>query len=96
MRATSYIFGVTCIMQTVLLAGCDTTGMTRVEEDFGNSVRHMVRVQTYNPDAAAHPSTEPPTEMDGERAGMVLDTYRSEVGKPAEVDKPLIVNIGNN
>jgi type IV pilus biogenesis protein CpaD/CtpE len=82
-------------MQTVLLAGCDTTGMTRLEEDFGNSVRHMVRVQTYNPEAAERPSTEPPTEMDGERAGAVLEAYRTEVGKPGEVDKPLIINVGN-
>jgi len=82
-------------MQSVLLGGCDTTGMTRTEEDFGNSVRHMVRMQTYNPDASLRPSTEPPTEMDGQRAGTVLETYRTEVGKPAEVQKPLVINVGN-
>jgi hypothetical protein len=94
MRAKPYIIAITCIMQGALLAGCDTTGMTRTEEDFGNSVRHMVRMQTYNPDASARPSTEPPTEMDGERAGAVLESYRTEIGKPADVDKPIVINVG--
>jgi len=81
-------------MQGALLTGCDTTGMSRTEEDFGNSVRHMVRVQTYNPAASSHPSTEPPTEMDAARAGAVLETYRTEVGKPADVSKPIVINVG--
>ncbi len=95
MRAKHYVIGLISVMQSLLLAGCDTTGMTRTEEDFGNSVRHMVEVQTYNPEAARRPSSEPPTEMDGERAGAVLETYRTEIGKPAEVDKPIVINVGN-
>jgi type IV pilus biogenesis protein CpaD/CtpE len=94
MRARHYVIGLSCIMQSLLLAGCDTTGMSRTEEDFGNSVRHMVKMQTYNPDAALLPSTEPQTEMDAERAGVVLETYRTEVGKPSEVAKPLVINVG--
>jgi type IV pilus biogenesis protein CpaD/CtpE len=86
--------GLTCAVQSLLLAACDTTGMTRTEQDFGNSVRHMVEVQTYNPEAARRPSTEPPTEMDGERAGTVLESYRTEIGKPADVDKPIVINVG--
>ena len=34
------------------------------------------------------------TEMDGERAGAVLESYRTEIGKPADVDKPLVINVG--
>ena len=94
MRAKHYVIGMSCLLQGVLLAGCDTTGMTRTEEDFGNSVRHMVDVQTYNPEASRRPSTEPPTEMDGERAGAVLDRYRTEIGKPSQVDKPIVINVG--
>jgi hypothetical protein len=32
--------------------------------------------------------------MDGERAGAVLETYRTEIGKPSEVDKPIVINVG--
>jgi type IV pilus biogenesis protein CpaD/CtpE len=94
MRAKHFVIGMTCLIQSAFLAGCDTTGMTRTEQDFGNSVRHMVEVQTYNPEAARNPSTEPPTEMDGARAGAVLETYRTEIGKPSEVDKPIVINVG--
>ena len=95
MRAKKYLIGLTCIMQGALLAGCDTTGMTRTEQDFGNSVRNMVKMQTYNPDASRQAASEPPTQMDGERAGVVLESYRTEVGKPADVQKPIVINVGN-
>jgi type IV pilus biogenesis protein CpaD/CtpE len=91
MRAKTSLIGFTCVVGA-LLAGCDTTGMTRTEEDFGNSVRHMVEVQTYNPDAGRYPAE--PTQMDGQRGGAVLDSYRTEIGKPADVKKPIVINVG--
>ncbi len=81
---------VTC----ALLAGCSMHEPTRVDENFGNSVRHMVEVQTYNPQAARAPSTEPPTQMDGQKGAAVLDSYRSAVGSPSAVQKPLLINVG--
>ena len=95
MRARHYVIGLTCIAHGILLAGCDTTGMTRTEQDFGNSVRHMVEMQTYDPEASRRNSNEPPTALDAERAGTVLDTYRTEVGRPREVAKPLVINVGD-
>jgi type IV pilus biogenesis protein CpaD/CtpE len=91
MRAYHLVIGLAGLWQASLLTGC-ATGPTNVERDFGNSVRNMVQAQTYNPDAAL--SYEPPMEMDGERAGAVLETYRTEIGKPADVQKPIVINVG--
>lgn len=45
---------------------------------FGDSVRQMVRAQTYDPQAAAHPSQDPPLGIDGTRAESVLSVYRQQ------------------
>jgi type IV pilus biogenesis protein CpaD/CtpE len=94
MRKTTRVISISVLAQAVLLAGCSLTDPVRVEQDFGNSVRHMVEAQTYNPEAARQPASEPPTELDGPKAGEVLDTYRTAVGKPADVEKPIVINVG--
>ena len=66
-----------------VLSGCATESAT--EKDFGNSVRNMISQQKY------HPEDEAPG-YDGQKSRKVLDAYRTDVPKPAEVDKQ-IVNI---
>ena len=94
MCSTINVTNITGFITCALLAGCSMHEPTRVDENFGNSVRHMVQVQTYNPEAARQPSTEPPTQLDGEKGGAVLDSYRSDVGRPSEVQKPMVINVG--
>jgi type IV pilus biogenesis protein CpaD/CtpE len=77
----------------VLTAGC-TNNLTRVEQDFGNSVRHMINAQIYDPKAAENPPTQPPTELDGTKGEKVLSTYREDVYKPEKAEQPLRIQIG--
>jgi hypothetical protein len=69
------------VMAIVLTTGC-ASGPTRVEEDFGNSVRAMNRAQTMDPVAAATPDTTPITTTDGQRMENVLYEHRTRVSKP--------------
>jgi len=64
-------------------------GPTATESDFGNSVRHMIEQQTYDPRAAAQPAENPPTALDGERAAVVIKAYRTETDKSVKPDPPI-------
>ncbi len=54
---------------SLLLAGC--AGPDPLTRDFGESVRHMIRVQTDNPGYSAGAG------LDGERAERALGEYRT-------------------
>lgn len=73
--------------------GCSSHGLESVEEDFGNSVHLMVQGQIYDPDAAAFPDPEPPTTMDGIKAGNALDAYHKDVGDPKQTEQPIMLQI---
>lgn len=84
------------ITLTMLLAtGCASTDPTTVEEDFGKSVRHMVKTQTLNPQAAENPATDLPSGIDGQKGDAILEAFRADVAKPGAVAKPIKVNAGN-
>lgn len=83
------------LLAALLLTACTYSDPVRVEQDFGKSVRNMVKAQTYNPEASRHPPVDPPKRLDGTRGNRALETYRSDVGKPAEVDQPIRINIGD-
>jgi len=72
------------VIGTTLVAGC-ASGPTKVEDDFGNSVRAMNRAQTLDPVAAAAPDTTPIMSTDGQRMENALRTYRDSVGDPATI-----------
>lgn len=82
-------------LAVLLAAGCASTDPTRVEEDFGNSVRHMVREQTQNPQAAENPAMELPNGMDGQKGDVILEAFRADVARPGEVARPIKINAGN-
>ena len=71
------------------------SGPTRVEEDFGNSVRAMRQAQTLDPVAAAAPDLTPVAGTDGQRMENALNTYRTGVGDPAAVSESIEFDIGN-
>ena len=78
-----------------LVAGCATTDTdpSRVEDDFGNSVRHMVNAQIYDPVAAQNPPEAPPMGIDGVQAEAAIDVYRKSVGDPKDVTKALRIEV---
>jgi hypothetical protein len=75
----------------LLAAGCATVP----EEEFGSSVRHMIQVQTYNPDAMGAAPTDAGQGLDGEKAGSAVKAYREQ--KPANArstSEPMRIDIG--
>jgi hypothetical protein len=86
---------VSSLSAALLLTACTYSDPVRVEQDFGKSVRNMVKAQTYNPEASRHPPVDPPKTLDGTRGNRALETYRGDVAKPAEVDQPIRINIGD-
>lgn len=61
----------TAVSLTALLAACATPGGDRPE--FGDSVRHMIQAQTYEPD------DEVPS-LQGDKAAAAMDAYRADRG----------------
>ena len=78
---------------TVLTTGC-ASGPTRVEEDYGNSVRAFQQAQTMNPIEAAAPDTTPVDQTDAQRMENALQAYRENVGDPKNVVKTIEFEIG--
>jgi hypothetical protein len=82
------------VMAIALTTGC-ASGPTRVEADYGNSVRAMRQAQIMDPVAAATADTTPVTSTDGQRMENVLKTYRESVGSPVETGKSIEFNISD-
>jgi type IV pilus biogenesis protein CpaD/CtpE len=71
----------------LIIAGC-ATEPSKVEANFGSSVRNAIALQTADPNRDA-------PGLDGEKAGVVLQTYRGDVAKPERVQQDLIrINLG--
>lgn len=83
----------TMLASSFVLMACASTDATRVEEDFGNSVRHMVNAQIYDPEAAKNPPKDPPMGIDAIQAESVLEVYREHVGDPRKVSESLRIDI---
>jgi hypothetical protein len=63
----------------VMIGGCEAFGPTATEQDYGNSVRHMVQAQTLNP---AGSDAAPVDSSDASRTGNALGVYRTDVSLP--------------
>ena len=64
------------------LSGC-ATEQSLTQEKFGDSVRHMISEQAYEP------GDETPG-LDGDKSRRVIHTYREDVAKPKSVEKKII------
>ena len=76
----------------LLVVGACTTN-SAVEDDFGNSVSHMIESQKAHPAVSANPQKDPVDGTDIYRASQVLEEYRNDVSKPEEVSQDIIFNI---
>ncbi len=73
-----------------LLVGCSASPVT--DDEFGDSVRQMVRSQKIY----VAVEEEPVTGNDGQRLETVLESYRSNE-RPAPIEAPpsIMINTGN-
>ena len=81
------------LLALCVLAGC-ATDPTVSEQNFGNAVRNMVRVQTYDPstlDGGAGGEIEP---ADGQKLEGALETYRAAGGSTESVGQEISINVG--
>lgn len=91
-KSTSMWLGLLAIAASV---GCSSlTPPTATEQDFGNSVRHMISSQTANPNNPTN--SDPINEGDGERINNALETYRTDVGIPERVRDDITIDIGDS
>jgi type IV pilus biogenesis protein CpaD/CtpE len=72
-------------------AGC-ASGPSVVENDFGNSVRHMTQAQIANPAAPA--DNDPIDHGDGPRINAALEVYRKSVSDPKEIKQDITIGVG--
>ena len=81
MKNTPYIF-----FAGLLLGGCSFQDPSRVESDFGVSVRSMVSAQIYDPEAAAEPAVLGPATLGGVAATAAVDGYQN-ASRDARVER---------
>jgi type IV pilus biogenesis protein CpaD/CtpE len=75
----------------VAAAGC-ASGPTVVENDFGNSVRHMTQAQIANP--AAPVDNDPIDHGDGPRINAAVEVYRKSVADPKDIKQDIVIGVG--
>lgn len=70
-----------CAAMLFAVSACSSDPV-RVEQDYGNSVRNMIKAQIADPEAARRPSTGLPGGLDGGKGEKVIDAYRdpSQIG----------------
>jgi len=81
------------ILIAAVVTGCASSA-TRVEEDFGNSVRAMKSAQTMNPEASE--DMRPVMTTDGQRMDNALQTLRDYVGSPERITEDIDLNVSDD
>jgi hypothetical protein len=71
------------------ISGCNP--YPRLESDFGDSVRHMVRSQQLTTEPA---NMDPVRQTDGQRANNALEVYRSGVTAPQQSGQNVTLDLG--
>ena len=92
MKSHNMLMVLAGISASALLAAC-ATEPTATEANFGVSVRQMIEAQTYDPSTLTAPSTETIDSGDGRRLEAVLETYRTDVAKPAVVNEDIVISL---
>lgn len=80
----------------VVVGGCASANYeSRVEQDFGEAVREMVRLQTLDPDAEERNAGAAPAAIDGAATEKVMDTYRNRASRQESITNDIEINVGN-
>ena len=75
----------------IAIAGCETT---RVEDEYGESVRQMINAQVYDPTTLTDPSTKPVEGADPDMVNNAIKALREYIGAPEEVGKDVVIQVG--
>ena len=78
---------------TLLLGAC-ANEPTMTERNFGESVRQMVRAQTYDPSTLETPSLEPIDGTDGQLLEGTVETYRGGAAEDGSAGSGVTINVG--
>ncbi|HXR92679.1 MAG TPA: hypothetical protein VN750_20630 [Steroidobacteraceae bacterium] len=70
------------LLLAAALVGC-ASDYAQVDAALGKSQAQMIRAQTYDPQAAAHPPALAPAHADGQRLANVLAEHRKDVPQQA-------------
>ncbi len=70
------------LLATAALGGC-ATSFPRVDAAMGKSFAQMIRAETLDPKAAAHPAALAPEIGDGERLENALKAHRKDIPQGA-------------
>lgn len=92
MKSVQQILAVTLVS---LAIGCASDPKQENDPEFGDTVRHMVRQQTFNTAVADNPPADPPQGLDGTRASAAFKAYREDVKKPSSGAQPVEIRISN-
>lgn len=82
--------GLAVAASLLVAAGC-AGDPQNVEDDFGNSVRHMTQSQIANP--AAPVDNDAIDHGDGSRINSTVDAYRKDVSNPQDVKKDITFGV---
>jgi hypothetical protein len=77
----------------VVTSGC---AETRVEREFGDSVREVMSKQVYDPGAAVFPETDPVTGGDATRLEGVVQSHQGDIAEVSRVERPASLNLGDS
>ena len=82
------------LLAVLLLGGC-ANQETLTERNFGESVRNMVRAQTYDASTLSNPDSTPVDGTDGQKLETVVEAYRSgNTGSTQTVSQPIEISVG--
>lgn len=77
-----YVTAALALIFVAAIGGC-ATDFPQVDAAMGKSVAQMIRAETLNPRAAAHPAARGPQTGDGQRLDNVLKAHRKDVPQGA-------------
>lgn len=84
------ILAVSAILLSI--AACEST---RVETEYGQSVRQMINAQTYDPATLTNPSDKPVEGADPDMVNAAIEAFREHVSKPENVGQDIVIQVGN-
>lgn len=77
-----------------LVSGCSYYYQSRMEAEFGDSVRATTEGQIYDLNAALNPDPNAVLGGDPDRLDNILDVHREDISRPAEESGPITINLG--
>ena len=76
------------VLAVLVVAGCATNDDYSGADDFGDSVRHTIALQTETAGSAG-------TGLDAAKAQRVMAAYRQDVAKPQRAERDIVISVGD-